>query len=95
MEIIQTSEEPRYRSGTVKGLTLAEVQQALPDVAQDNRPSGDRKTTVTWRFKADGVPCAIWDYRRSYELRRELSTFGPDRIFTDLFGEAYVSLNIK
>ena len=95
MEIIQTSEEPRYRCGTVKGLTLSEIQQALPDVAPDTRPSGDRKTAITWRFMADGIPCGIWDYRNSYEFRRELSTFGPDRIFSELFGVAYSSLNTK
>jgi hypothetical protein len=95
MQIESTREEPRYRSGTLKGLTLADIQRALPEIAQDNRPSADRKVTLTWRFLADGIPCAVWDYRRSYEIRRELSTFGPDRIFAELFGPAYTSLNTK
>jgi hypothetical protein len=48
--------------------------------------------TVTWRFLADGKPCGIWDYRKSYEARGELSTFGPDESFTELFGKAYTPL---
>jgi len=64
----------------------------LDDIQPDTRPSADRKMTVTWRFLADGKPCGIWDYRKSYEARGELSTFGPDESFTELFGKAYTPL---
>ncbi len=92
MHIESTSHEPPYRTGTLKGLTLDEVQEMLPDISADIRVSGDRKVTMTWRFLANRKPCGIWDYRKSYELRGELSTFGPDEIFAALFGEAYTTL---
>lgn len=44
------------------------------------------------RFLADEKACGIWNYRQSYEVRGELSTFGPDEIFRTLFGEAYSRL---
>ena len=92
MHIESTSHEPPYRTGTLKGLTISEVQKMLPDILRDTRVSGDRKVTMTWRFLANGKPSGIWDYRRSYELRGELSTFGPDEVFTAIFKQAYAVL---
>ena len=42
-----------------------------------------------WRFLADGNTCGIWNYRTTHEVRRELSTFGPDEVLATLFGKAY------
>lgn len=92
MQIESTSHESPYRTGTLKGLTIFEVQKMLPDIAPDTRASGDRKVTIAWRFLANGEPCGIWNYRRSHEILSELSTFGPDEVFTALFGKAYTTL---
>jgi len=92
MQIESTDQEPPYRTGTLKGLTLSEIQQALPGIEPDTRPSADRKVTLMWRFLADGQPCGLWNYRMTLETRGELSTFGPDGILTTLFGQAYAPL---
>ncbi|MEO6750847.1 MAG: hypothetical protein ABIZ04_02810 [Opitutus sp.] len=92
MQIESTTREPPYRTGTLKGLTFMEIQQMLPDISPDTRPSADRKVTITWRFLADGNPCGIWNYRRSHEVLGELSTFGPDGVFNTLFERAYTPL---
>ncbi|HWA09499.1 MAG TPA: hypothetical protein VG838_08630 [Opitutaceae bacterium] len=92
MQIEFTSQEPPYRTGTLKGLTLLEIQELLSGIQPETRPSADRKVTTTWRFLADGNACGIWNYRRSYELRGELSTFGPDGVLATLFGQAYAPL---
>jgi hypothetical protein len=89
MHIESTLHEPPYRTGTLKGLTLSEIQEVLPGIQPDTRPSADRKITTMWRFIADGKPCGIWNYRRCYEVRGELSTFGPDGVFDSLFEKAY------
>jgi hypothetical protein len=89
MHIESISHEPPYRTGTLKGLTLTEIQEMLPDIQPDTRPSADRKVTILWRFLADDKPCGIWNYRRGYEVLGELSTFGPDGVFDRLFGKAY------
>ena len=90
MQIESTTQEPPHRTGTLKGLTFTEIQQMLPDISPDTRPSADRKVTIMWRFLANGKSCGIWNYRRSHEVLGELSTFGPDEIFHALFGKAYV-----
>ena len=92
MQIESTCQEPPYRTGTLKELTFSAVQQMLPGVQPDTLPSANGKVTMMWRFLADGKPCGIWNYRTSYEMRRELSTFGPDEILATLFGEAYAPL---
>ena len=92
MQIESTSQESPYRTGTLKGLTLAEIQNILPDISPDTRPSSDRKVRIAWRFLANGKPCGIWNYRTSHEVLGELSTFGPDGIFDTLFGKAYATL---
>ena len=89
MHIESTSQESPYRTGTLTGLTLADIQRMLSDIEPDSRPTADRKVSITWRFLANGKPCGIWNYRRSHEMRGELSTFGPDEILRALFGKAY------
>jgi len=89
MHIESSLHEPPYRTGTLKGLTLSEIQEMLPGIQPDTRPSADRKVTIMWRFSANAKPFGIWNYRRSYEVRGELSTFGPDGVFITLFGNAY------
>ena len=92
MQIESTSQEPPYRTGTLKGLTFSEIQRILPEIQPDTRPSAGRKVAITWRFLANGKPCGIWDYSKSHELRGELSTFGPDEVFAALFGRSYTLL---
>lgn len=92
MHIESTSQEPPYRTGTLNGLTLAEIQRMLPHISPDTRPSADRKVTIIWRFLANGTPCGIWNYRKSPETLSELSTFGPDEVFNILFRQGYAPL---
>ena len=92
MQIESTCQEPPYRTGTLKELTLSAIQQMLPGVQPDTRPSADGKVTIMWRFFADGEPCGIWSYRTSFEVRHELSTFGSDEVLATLFGDAYSPL---
>ena len=89
MHIESTTQESPYRTGTLKGLTLADIQRMLSYIEPDSSPTADRKVSITWRFLANGKPCGIWNYRRNHEMRGELSTFGPDEIFQVLFGNTY------
>jgi hypothetical protein len=89
MHLEYTSNVAPYRTGTIKGLSLAKIRTTLSEIAPDTRLSHDKKTTIAWRFLANGELCGIWDYKRDYEVLGELSTFGPDAIFTELFGKSY------
>ena len=92
MQIESTTQAPLHRTGTLKGLMFTAIQQMLPDISPDTRPSADRKITIMWRFLANGKPCGIWNYRKSYEVLDELSAFGPDEVFNTLFEQTYSPL---
>lgn len=92
MQIQYTSEESPYRTGTLRGLTISEIEQKLAGIKPDSRCTADQKVSLSWRFLADGRLCGIWDYRRSYRLRGELSTYGDNKVFAELFGSAYSAL---
>ena len=64
-------------------LTVEEITIAL-SVEPDAEVSSDGKVTKEWQFVADGRECAIWDYKGA-----KWSTFGPDAVFEQLFGQAY------
>jgi hypothetical protein len=89
MHIGSSSHEPPYRSGALKGLTLSEIQARLPDIQPDSGPPAEQNVTIMWWFSENAKPCGIWNCRRGYETRGELSTFGPDGVFDTLFGKAY------
>lgn len=70
------------REGSLSA-TFAEVEGVLGFKA--NCDDDTSKVTHSWGFVADGHKCGIWDYKGS----RILSTYGPDSVFVQLFGNKY------
>ena len=86
MNIEQYEETGEYKTGEIVGKTAEEISSKLG--FQPNCDDDEEKVTNSWGFKADEVPCAIWDYKGSH-LFKQFSTFGPDRVFRELFGDCY------
>jgi hypothetical protein len=75
-----------HRTGTLRGITVAEIREVLgfaPNCEDD--PS---KVVNSWGFTVDGRHCGIWDYKGSQRIG-EFSTFGPADVFEKLFGARY------
>lgn len=86
MKIQPNAQVRSYRTGTLRGITVGEIQEVLgfaPNCEDD--PS---KVVNSWGFTVDGRPCAIWDYKGSHRIG-EFSTFGPADVFDKLFGARY------
>lgn len=84
-----------YKTGSVIDQTPANVSNALgfaPNQITPDDPSGDDKVTMKWggTVKVAGkvVEIAIWDYKGSGR-DGVFSTYGPDDVFTKLFGANY------
>ena len=74
------------RTGNLRETRVDEINVILgfePNVKDD-----PYKVKHSWGFKVDGVECGIWDYKGS-ESCGTFSTYGPDNVFTDLFGDKY------
>jgi len=85
--IIHSHPEPMasHKTGSLKSDIPYDMIDRL--VGKECRVSDDPyKVRHSWQFSADGVPCAIWDYKGS-----RWSTFGPKEVFVKLFGEANVN----
>lgn len=72
-----------HRTGTLRGLSLAEITHRLgfePN-EEDVWP-----TEYGWKFNVDGVPCVVWSYAGSAHFRW-FSTWGPEPSLRAVFGE--------
>ncbi len=75
-----------HRTGTLTNITKADIEAVLgfaPNIKDD-----PYKVKYSWGFTVDGKECGIWDYKGSYRFR-EYSTYGPDEVFVELFGDKY------
>lgn len=72
------------RTATIDGLTLEEIEKILGFPA--NCEDDPDKVRWSWGFEADGVYCAVWDYKGSadYEV---WSAFGPKETLEAVFGK--------
>jgi len=71
------------RTGTLSNVTVEDIAGVLGFEANcDDDPD---KVEYSWGFTADGVHCAIWDYKGSHMIN-SFSTFGPKEVFEQLFG---------
>lgn len=71
-----------YKQGTLVNLSAQRISEKLgfnPNVDDD-----PYKVENSWGFEADGVKCAIWDWKGSQNFGR-FSFFGPSEVFETLF----------
>lgn len=86
MKITSINKPGRCRTGTLNNINIEKINVILgfePNVEDD-----PDKVNHSWGFKAKGKNCGIWDYKGS-EKYHQFSTYGPDEIFTELFGDHY------
>lgn len=78
-----------HKTGQLNNLSKADITKKLGMPPTDFGPDGDDgKVLHEWTFTADGVECAIWDWKGS-SYGRQHSTFGPNQVFAVLFGTDY------
>lgn len=61
-----------------KTLTIDDIRAALPGITE-LEPDTDGKSDHKFAFLADGVPCAVWRYKKL-----SWSAFGPREVFARL-----------
>ena len=76
-----------FRTGIITGMSKNVIDSVLL-IKGTKVKSGDGKVTVEWQFQADGVDCAIWDYKGSAKAD-QYSAYMPAAIGQALFGAAY------
>lgn len=76
-----------FRTGIITGMSKNVIDSVLL-IKGKKVKSGDGKVTIEWRFQADGVDCAIWDYKGSAKYD-QYSAYMPATIGQALFGAAY------
>ena len=76
-----------FRTGTITGMSKNVIDSVLL-IEGTKVKSEDGKVTVEWQFQADGVDCAIWDYKGSAKYD-QYSAYMPEAIGQALFGAAY------
>jgi len=82
MKIKPINKAGAHRTGNITGYTKNEIDKILgfkPNVVDD-----PDKVKYSWGFTINGVECAIWDYKGSWQCR-SYSTFGPSEFFEVLF----------
>lgn len=88
MKIIKAKEFiGSFRTGIITGMSKNAIDSVLKLKSRKIK-SGDGKVTIEWQFHADGVPCAIWDYKGSAKYD-QYSAYMPATIGQSLFGAAY------
>ena len=86
MQITPTDQPGDSRTGSLSGITAAQINEILgfkPNVKDD-----PYKVKYSWGFHVDGVRCGVWDYKGSGE-HGMFSTFGPSSALRSLFGDNY------
>ena len=77
------------RTGIITGLSKNVINSIL-SIKGSRVKSYDSKVTVEWRFHAEGVPCAIWDYKGSAK-ENQYSVYMPAVIGQSLFGSNFTA----
>ena len=75
-----------HRTGTLNGVTKKMITTILG--FKPNMENDGEKVTACWQFFADGVLCAILDYKESFKVY-EASCYGPAAAFEKIFGPLY------
>jgi hypothetical protein len=86
MKIEPNDEGGNSRTGTLRNTSVEEINRILGFTP--NVPDDPYKVVNSWGFKADGIPCGIWDYKGSHKAG-QFSTDGPAEVFIALFGNKY------
>ena len=86
-KIKKHNEAGDFKQGTLKS-TVEEINKVLG--FKSNIKDDPYKVKYSWGFTANGVKCAIWDYKGSHEYN-QFSFFGPQEIFIGLFGSTNVA----
>jgi hypothetical protein len=86
MKITPINKSGSHKTGCLINITVEKIITILgfPPNVQDDPD----KVKHSWGFKVKGKECGIWDYRGS-EMVGMFSTYGPDYVFTELFGNNY------
>lgn len=61
-----------------KSLTVEDIRATLPGITE-LEPDTDGKSDHEFAFLADGVPCAIWRFKKT-----SWSAYGPEDVFAKL-----------
>lgn len=77
---------PNHRTGGLYGVTVREIEAVLG--FPPNKEDDHDKVTASWAFEMNDHKCAIWDYKGSLG-HNEVSTFGSDEVFNELFAHKY------
>ena len=75
-----------HRTGTLTGIGAGAIERVLG--FPSNGDLDPDRSRYCWEFLADGQPCSIWSYKNSEQFQM-FSTFGPDLVFSSLFGSNY------
>ena len=75
-----------YRTGTLVSISAEEIEKILGFSC--NVKDDPSKVKYSWGFTVDGIKCAVWDYKGSYQVN-QFSTFGPDTALAVVFGSRY------
>lgn len=78
-----------HKQGTLVGLKKADIDRAL-GFSHTSDGDGGYKVKYDWCFTADGVECAIWDWKGS-DRDGEWSFYGPKEVFQRIFGSHHVA----
>lgn len=96
LNIVAVDKPAPQKTGEIRGLFMFDITNKLgfePNVEDD-----PTKVTASWGFKVNpdakgrAHVCGIWDYRGS-GAQRVWSTYGPDGIFRQIFGDAYYDVD--
>ena len=77
-----------HRTGSLHDINVSIINHVLG--FEPNYDDDPDKVENSWAFTVDDFACAIWDYNGSHRVGT-YSTFGPDDVFADLFGDKYAS----
>ena len=77
-----------HRTGSLHDVNLSIINHVLG--FEPNYDDDPDKVENSWAFSVDDFACAIWDWKGSHRIG-VFSTFGPDDVFADLFGDNYTS----
>lgn len=83
--------KPSNGGGSHRTGTLCVVSESIITKILGFKPNVDDdpdKVTASWSFTVDGVPCAVWDYKGSFEYG-QASTYGPHEALRRVFGANY------
>lgn len=82
MNIMPVDRVGPYRTGSLEGYTVADIEKAVGFPA--NCKDDENKVKYSWGIEVDGVYAAIWDYKGSH-IVNAWSTHDPNNVLPKLF----------